>query len=124
MTLDELEALRLADFLGKYQEEAAELMNVSRQTFGRILDSAHRKVADALLNGKALRVEGGPVHFAEQRLFECASCGHRFHEPFRTGRPQACPSCGSAEVFRADGRAGCRYRHGHRGGMCSKRKEV
>lgn len=61
LTLDELEALRLADFNGLYQEQAAEKMNISRATFARIIESARRKVADALLHGKALRVEGGPV---------------------------------------------------------------
>lgn len=61
MTLDEFEALRLADLDGLYQEEAAERMNVSRPTFSRIIDGAHRKMADALVHGKALRIEGGPV---------------------------------------------------------------
>ena len=61
MTLDEFEAMRLADLDGRYQEQAAEQMNVSRPTFSRIIDSAHRKMADALVHGKALRIEGGPV---------------------------------------------------------------
>jgi predicted DNA-binding protein (UPF0251 family) len=61
MTLDEFEAIRLADLGGLYQEEAAEKMGVSRPTFSRIVESAHRKVADALVHGKALRIEGGPV---------------------------------------------------------------
>jgi len=61
LTVDELEALRLADLEGLYQEEAAGLMNVSRQTFGRIVEAARKKVADALVNGKALSIEGGPV---------------------------------------------------------------
>jgi predicted DNA-binding protein (UPF0251 family) len=61
LTVDELEAVRLADFEGLYQEQAAEKMNVSRQTFGRIIESAHKKIADALVNGKALSIEGGIV---------------------------------------------------------------
>lgn len=61
LTLDELEALRLADFNGLYQEQAAEQMKISRATFARIVESARKKVADALLHGKALRIEGGPV---------------------------------------------------------------
>ena len=64
LTFDELEAIRLADFQGLYQEQAAEKMNISRQTFGRIIESAHKKIADALVNGKALSIEGGPVEFA------------------------------------------------------------
>jgi len=61
MTLDEYEAIRLADLEGLYQQDAAERMEVSRATFGRILESAHRKLADVLVHGKALRIEGGPV---------------------------------------------------------------
>jgi uncharacterized protein len=61
MTLDEFEALRLADLEKLYHERAAEQMQVSRPTFSRIIDSAHTKIADALVHGKALRIEGGPV---------------------------------------------------------------
>lgn len=59
--LDEAEAIRLADLEGLYQEAAARRMGVSRQTFGRILEDGRRKVADALIHGKALRVEGGKI---------------------------------------------------------------
>lgn len=65
LTLDEFEAIRLADLNGLYQEHAAEHMKVSRPTFGRIIDSAHRKIADALAAGKALRIDGGPVSTEE-----------------------------------------------------------
>ncbi len=61
LTLDELEAMRLADWEGLYQEDAAKKMNVSRQTFGNIIKSAHRKISDVLLNAKALKIEGGVV---------------------------------------------------------------
>ncbi len=59
--LDELEALRLADLNGLYQEQAAEQMKISRPTFSRIVEEARRKVADVLIHGKALRLEGGTV---------------------------------------------------------------
>jgi predicted DNA-binding protein (UPF0251 family)/predicted Fe-Mo cluster-binding NifX family protein len=62
---DEAEALRLADLEGLYQEAAARSMGVSRQTFGRIVETARRKVADAILNGKALRIEGGEITICE-----------------------------------------------------------
>jgi len=61
LTLDELEAVCLADFERLYQEDAAKKMKISRQTFGNIINSAHRKIADALLNGKALKISGGKV---------------------------------------------------------------
>ena len=57
LTIDELEALRLADYEEFYHEEAAANMKISRQTFGRILNKAHRKVAECLLKGKALKIE-------------------------------------------------------------------
>jgi len=59
--LDEYEAVRLADLEGLYQEDAAKRMNVSRQTFGRIIEAAHKKIADALINGKAIKIEGGNI---------------------------------------------------------------
>ena len=62
--LDGLEALRLADLEGLYQEEAAARMGVSRATFGRIVADARRRVAEALVEGKLLRIEGGPVEAA------------------------------------------------------------
>jgi predicted DNA-binding protein (UPF0251 family) len=57
ITMDELEAIRLADYEGLYHEDAALKMKISRQTFGRILTSAHKKVASCLLKGKALKIE-------------------------------------------------------------------
>ena len=57
LTMDELEAVRLADLKDMYQEEAARQMNISRQTFGNTIISAHKKIAEALLNAKALRIE-------------------------------------------------------------------
>ncbi|RUM87792.1 MAG: hypothetical protein DSZ24_05330 [Thermodesulfatator sp.] len=58
LALDELEALRLADLEGLYQEEAAKRMGVSRATFGRILERARKKVAEALVMGKGIKIEG------------------------------------------------------------------
>lgn len=59
---DELEAVRLADMEGQYQEKAAKAMEVSRATFGRIVESARRKIVEALVLGKALKIEGGKYH--------------------------------------------------------------
>jgi len=61
LTLDGLEALRLADVEGLYHDAAAERMGVSRPTFGRILSQARRTVARAITEGCALRIEGGTV---------------------------------------------------------------
>ena len=59
LPIEGLEAIRLSDFQGLDQETAAKMMNVSRQTFGRILAEARAIVADALVMGKILRIEGG-----------------------------------------------------------------
>jgi len=56
LELDEVEALRLADIEDLYQADAAARMGVSRQTFGNIISRAHKKVATAILGGKALRI--------------------------------------------------------------------
>ena len=53
---DEVEAIRLANLEGMYQENAAEKMGISRQTFGRIISSANSKIADGLINGKSIRI--------------------------------------------------------------------
>ncbi len=56
LEVDEMEAVRLADLEGKYQEDAAAQMGISRPTFGNIINRAHVKIAEALIRGKALRI--------------------------------------------------------------------
>lgn len=67
LTFDEAEALRLADLEGLYQQAAALRMGVSRPTFGRIIESARRKTADALINGKRILIDGGSVAIEEEK---------------------------------------------------------
>ncbi len=67
LNVDELEALRLTNLEEMYQSDAAEKMGVSRQTLGNILKSARYKITDALVNGKAICVSGGDVHFKNKR---------------------------------------------------------
>ncbi|HRZ27713.1 MAG TPA: DUF134 domain-containing protein [Spirochaetota bacterium] len=74
LSLDEFEAVRLADYAGLYQEDAAQRMGVSRQTFGRIVESARRKIADVLINGRILRIEGGSVSVDDSRAERCRRC--------------------------------------------------
>jgi predicted DNA-binding protein (UPF0251 family) len=119
LTLDELEAVRLADLEGLYQEEAASRMEVSRQTFGNIISSAHAKLADLIVHGKMLRIEGGSVMVVQQRRFQCSECGHGWGVPYGTGRPEGCPSCRSTSFHRAADDRGPHGRgvgHGHCGG--------
>ena len=84
LTLDELEAVRLADLNGLYQEQAAPKMDISRSAFARILESARRKVADALVHGKCLRLEGGAVRPGPGRTGICPrDCPCRRHQGSR-----------------------------------------
>jgi predicted DNA-binding protein (UPF0251 family) len=57
ITMDELEAIRLADYEGMYHEKASTKMKISRPTFGRILNDARRKIAECLIKGKALKID-------------------------------------------------------------------
>jgi hypothetical protein len=75
-------------------------MSVSRATFQRILNSARRKVADALVNGKAIRVEGGNFELAVRR-FRCGN-GHEWQVPFESlveAPPTVCPTCHTSGIM-------------------------
>lgn len=117
LAVEELEALRLADLEGLYHEAAAERMNVSRATFGRIVAEARRKVAEALVSGKALRIEGGDFEMPEttetrMRTFVCDDCAHAWQLACGTGHPEACPSCAGLNIHRSAGEAGKGCGHG------------
>jgi len=95
LSVEEVEAIRLKDRQGLEQEECAERMHVSRPTFQRILTGARSKLAEAITEGKAIRVEGGNYRLAN-RLVKCPSCKHQFNVPFRQVPSQGinCPECG------------------------------
>lgn len=59
LAMDEFEAIRLADFMCLEQEKAAESMQISQQTFSRILKKAHRAIADGIVYGKIIKIQGG-----------------------------------------------------------------
>jgi predicted DNA-binding protein (UPF0251 family) len=101
LTVDEFEAIRLKDLEGLEQTTAAESMGISQPTFHRVIESARKKVAEALVNGKAIRIEGGDYMAESSRKFKCYVCGHEWEEPHGTGRPGKCPKCGSTNIHRA-----------------------
>jgi len=100
ISLDGLEALRLADLEGLYQEAAAEQMGISRATFARVLAAARAAVAEALVEGKALDIGGGavarhveqagpcPVHGGPRRQGRGCRCrqGRRWHAGVGNGK--------------------------------------
>jgi len=111
---------------GLYQEQAAERMGVSRPTLGRIVESARRKVAEALIRGKVLRIEGGRIELAQTRRFKCYGCQHAWELPCGTGRPEGCPHCKSRNIHREGvGRlAGVGRGRGCRGGPMTKKADL
>jgi hypothetical protein len=118
--MDEFEAIRFADHEMLCREKAAARMKISHQAFGRIVDSAHRKMAEALIEGKALKIEGGKISMASDtavRKFKCYDCQHSWELSYGTGRPDACPSCKGKNIHRGEdpGRG-----HGKGRGMCHR----
>lgn len=100
LTVEEAEAIRLKDLEALEQEECAQRMRVSRPTFHRILESARGKLADALLNGKAIRIEGGNFQMAMQR-FKCSNDGHEWQVPFEVMAANpllTCPKCNDTQI--------------------------
>lgn len=100
LTVEELEAIRLKDLLGLEQESCAEKMGVSRPTYHRVLSAARAKVAEALVEGKAIRVEGGHFRLV-MRGFRCCECGNQWKPPrwMDSQDPEmTCPKCESDEV--------------------------
>lgn len=76
---DELESIRLGDLNGLFQEDAAAKMNISRATFGRIIMRAHQKIADAIINGKAIKIqEDYPELLKYKTKYESKGCGRKY----------------------------------------------
>ncbi|QVK17390.1 DUF134 domain-containing protein [Mycoplasmatota bacterium] len=90
---DELEAIRLKDIENLHQNECAEIMDVSRQTFQLIIDSARKKVARALIEGNPIKIEGG--HYTLSKYTQkCPECG-KIHktESFSNHKRRCCGNC-------------------------------
>jgi predicted DNA-binding protein (UPF0251 family) len=95
---DELEAMRLVDLLGKEQSAAGEEMGISRGTVQRLLYSGRAKVAQALLEGRPLRLKGN------EALLRCAVCGFELSAPLSSGSVSylRCCRCGSPNLYRVE----------------------
>ncbi|MFC1998396.1 DUF134 domain-containing protein [Chloroflexota bacterium] len=99
ISFEETEAIRLKDSEGLDQTKCAEKMGISRSTFQRIIQAARQKIAEALLNGKAIRIEGGHFDIAMRR-FRCRD-GHEWDTKVGTAAIEVavkCPVCGDPDV--------------------------
>jgi len=97
LKVEELEAMRLKDIEELNQEECAERMQVSRQTFQNIIDSARKKIAVALTLGNAIRINGGNYR-ATFCKFKCFDCGNIYETNYEQDK-YICPACGSEKVI-------------------------
>ena len=97
LSLDEFEAIKLADYEGFNHHEASLEMGISRSTFSRLIVRARNKVATFMIEGKELAIEGGEIHFRDN-IYQCSQCFRKFRKTIheKVGR---CPSCGSEELF-------------------------
>jgi predicted DNA-binding protein (UPF0251 family) len=119
LSVEELETIRLKDLDGLDQEQCAIQMDIARTTFQRHLYAAHTMIAEALVQGKVLKIEGGEYEMPSVRRFKCTVCGHEFEAPFcngQRGRDMPCPSCGKGPVSRLGNGGGAVTGRGcHRG---------
>ncbi len=97
LSLDEYEAIRLADFYGLSQEKAAQQMQISRPTFSRVVEAARKKMAEFIIKGRRITIEGGDVHF-KQNTIKCATCNHLFNVDIQQ-QVETCPECNSDSLI-------------------------
>ena len=117
LSIDEYEAFRLADYEGLSQEEAAREMEISRPTFTRLIEKSRKKIADFIIQGKFLTIEGGNIHF-RNNVIRCNDCGHIIHADFGESFTK-CPACHSKNLINLAGGFGhgkcCANRNQKRG---------
>jgi len=104
MSIDEYEAIRLADYLGLNHEEAAAEMEISRSTFTRLIEKARGKLSGMLVTGSKLSIEGGNIHF-KQNIIKCNNCGQMFNIEI-SNNIYICPNCGMNDLFNIAGSFG------------------
>lgn len=105
LKIEELEAMRLKDLEDLNQDECAAKMQISRQTFQNVLDSARKKVTQALAEGKAIRISGGQYTTKHCQLY-CGRCGACYDVSYEQDR-LTCPNCGSHDVYCVKQQAAC-----------------
>ncbi|MFA4922093.1 MAG: DUF134 domain-containing protein [Candidatus Neomarinimicrobiota bacterium] len=111
LTLDEYEAIRLADSEKYDHQAAAEIMGVSRPTFTRLIEKAHQKVAEAIVDVKELVIEGGHYTFSTH-LQRCFDCGEFERVDNTSELSRNCMNCGSSNIVHLNEWFGGPGRHG------------
>ncbi len=101
LTLDEYEAFRLADYIGLSHNEAAEEMGISRSTFTRLIEVARKKIAQLIIDGHALTIDGGNIHF-RRNIIKCNNCGYMFNIKINKIITN-CPECNSTNLLNIAG---------------------
>lgn len=96
--LEEYEVIRLCDFENLNHHEAARVMDVSRPTLTRIYAKARAKIADAIVTGKQIIIEGGKIYF-DSEWYKCSGCNCLFNQPEKSVAPSECPLCGSDKII-------------------------
>jgi uncharacterized protein len=99
--LEEYEAIRLCDYEMMNHLNASRAMNISRPTLTRIYTAARRKIAQAMVEGKQIIIEGGKIYF-DSEWYGCSGCGCYFNLPATSSNPNNCPLCGSIEIENLD----------------------
>jgi len=120
LTVEEFEAVRLVDLDGLEQEEAAAKMGVSRRAFWDDIQNARKKIADALVNGKAIEIKGGDFVVEVKRKFKCSDCQNEWDDTCGMERPKKCPECESTNIHRDPKKRGCQRNIRMDGGRCRR----
>jgi len=101
LQLEEYEAIRLCDYEMLNHHQASVIMNVSRPTLTRIYSKARQKLAEALVQGKQIIIEGGKIYF-DSEWYSCKMCGSYFNNPEKQKEISECPLCKSKNISVCD----------------------
>jgi predicted DNA-binding protein (UPF0251 family) len=123
LSLEELEVVRLTDLEGLDQEGAAKRMGISRRAVWDDLQNARRKIAEALVKGKAIEIKGGDYTVIKRPRYKCHGCQGAWELSTETSEQLECPFCGSSDFHvcpnerDSDGQKNCCR------GRCRKEKQ-
>ncbi|MCC7554189.1 MAG: DUF134 domain-containing protein [Methanobacteriaceae archaeon] len=117
LSIDEFEAIRLKDYHEIKQKESAELMGISQSTFHRILNSAKKKIAISLIEGREIVI--GDDFVSEKIIYICNNCGFQWSNPQKTY--DQCPDCKSENIKKIEIEEEHKPFRGHGQGECHRK---